>query len=44
MLTSISKVMDLKYDKDPDMVPVNEFFEKPVQAEALLKAVKKLLQ
>lgn len=44
MLTSIAKITGQTYGKDNAMVPVDEFFEKPVQAEKLLKAVKKYLK
>jgi DNA-binding response OmpR family regulator len=44
MLTSVSKVTGLKFDKDDEMVPVNEFFEKPVPKEKLLQAVKKYIK
>lgn len=43
MLTSMSKVTGLDYGKDEDMVPVNEFVEKPVKAETLLAKVQALL-
>lgn len=41
MLTSVSKILGMKFGKDKEMLPVNEFFEKPVSAEKLLAAVKK---
>ena len=44
MLTSVGKVTGMKFGKDPEMVPVNEFLEKPVPAETLKKIVKKLLK
>lgn len=44
MLTSISKVTGLQFGKDSEMVPVNEFFEKPVPADVLLNAVKKYVR
>ena len=44
MLTSISKITGLKYGKDSEMVPVDEFLEKPVSAETLMKTIKKLLK
>lgn len=44
MLTSVSKVTGMKFDKDEEMVPVNEFFEKPVAKEKLLEAVKKYIK
>jgi two-component system, OmpR family, response regulator MprA len=44
MLTSVSKVTGFTYDEDKEMVPVNAFFEKPIQPELLLKKVNELLQ
>lgn len=44
MLTSISKVTGQQYGKDDKMVPVDEFLEKPVAGDVLLKAVKKHLK
>jgi len=44
MLTSVSKVTGMKFDKDDEMVPVNEFFEKPLAKDKLLKAVKKYIK
>lgn len=44
MLTSINKVMNLTFGKDKDMVPVNEFFEKPIPADKLREAVKKYVK
>ncbi|MFZ2957232.1 MAG: response regulator [Candidatus Ozemobacteraceae bacterium] len=44
MLTSISKITGLKYGKDAEMVPVDEFLEKPVSGETLIKAVNKQLK
>ena len=44
MLTSISKITGLKYGKDSEMVPVDEFLEKPVPAETLIKTVKKYVK
>ncbi len=41
MLTAISKISGMKFGKDKEMVPVNEFFEKPVAADKLLAAIKK---
>lgn len=43
MLTSISKVLGMDFAKDKDMVPVNEFVEKPIEPETLVKTVEKLL-
>ena len=44
MLTSVSKITGLKYGKDKEMVPVDEFLEKPVAAETFLKTVKKYVK
>jgi DNA-binding response OmpR family regulator len=44
MLTSVAKVTGMKFGKDNEMVPVNEFMEKPIPAETLRKTVKKLLK
>ena len=44
MLTSVGKVTGMTFDKDSDMVPVDVFFEKPVQPDELLRAVTELLQ
>ncbi len=43
MLTSISKVVGREYGKDEDLVPVNEFFEKPIEPSVLVEKVKSLL-
>jgi len=43
MLTSISKVTGLEYGKDSDLVPVDEFQEKPVDPATLVGKVEKLL-
>ena len=44
MLTSISKVMGINYEKDDEMVPVDEFLEKPVSPETLISKVNGLLK
>jgi two-component SAPR family response regulator len=44
MLTSVSKVTGMTFGKDADMVPVNEFFEKPITRDQLLQAVKKYIK
>lgn len=44
MLTSVGKLTGMEYGKDNEMLPVNEFFEKPVSASKLLEAVKKYLK
>lgn len=43
MLSSVSKVSGMSYDKDDEMVPVDAFEEKPIRPEALLARVKELL-
>ena len=42
-LISISKTVGMNFDKG-DMVPVDEFVEKPISSEELLTKVKKLLK
>jgi DNA-binding response OmpR family regulator len=44
MLTSISKVLGSTYTKDDEMVPVDEFVEKPVKPADLLQKVNELLK
>ncbi len=44
MLTSVAKITGQSYGKDSAMVPVNEFFEKPVSADKLLAAIKKYVK
>lgn len=41
MLSSISKVSGAKFEKNDEMLPVNEFLEKPVKADVLLAAIRK---
>jgi DNA-binding response OmpR family regulator len=43
MLTSVGKVTGFTYDEDQELVPVNAFFEKPIQPDILLKKVNELL-
>jgi DNA-binding response OmpR family regulator len=43
MLTSVGKVTGFTYDEDQELVPVNAFFEKPIQPDLLLKKVNELL-
>ena len=43
MLTSINKVSGLEYGRDNDIVPVDEFQEKPVDPATLIGKVKRLL-
>ena len=42
-LSSISKVMGRDYDKDGEILPVDEFVSKPVYPSVLIEKVKKLL-
>jgi len=42
-LSSIGKVTGREYDKDGEMLPVNEFVSKPVYPAVLIEKVKKLL-
>lgn len=44
MLTSIGRVMGLDFGIDKDIVPVDEFVEKPIQPDDLLVKVKNLLK
>jgi two-component system response regulator MprA len=44
MLTSVGRVTGMSFGQDEALVPVNAFFEKPVQPEALLQKVNELLQ
>ena len=43
MLTSVGKVTGFTYDEDQELVPVNAFFEKPIQPDLLVKKVDELL-
>ncbi len=43
MLTSISKVTGMTYGRDDDLVPVDEFQEKPIDGATLVTKVNKLL-
>jgi CheY-like chemotaxis protein len=43
MLTSVNVAMGLQIDKDDEMVPVDEFQEKPVDPGTLIKKVEQLL-
>jgi len=44
MLTSIGKATGLTYDKDESLVPVDDFHEKPIDADVLVAKVRTLLQ
>ncbi len=43
MLTSLSRAMGMDYGKDDEMVPVDEFIEKPVAPQKLVDTVSRLL-
>ena len=43
VLSSVSKVTGMTFDKHSDMVPVDAFEEKPIQPEKLLSKIKELL-
>src|SRR5512137_1726297 len=43
MLTSVGKVTGFAYDEDHEMVPVNAFFDKPIQPDLLVQKVNELL-
>ena len=43
MLSSIGKVTDMEFGKADDILPVNEFIDKPVEPSVLVEQVKKLL-
>lgn len=44
MLTSVNQAMGLRIDKDEEIVPVDEFLEKPVDPSTLVEKVKQLLE
>ena len=44
MLSAISRVTSMDYDKDEGMIPVNEFLEKPVDPKTLIAKVDGLLK
>jgi two-component system, OmpR family, response regulator len=43
MLTSVGRVTGFTYDEDQELVPVNAFFEKPIQPDLLVRKVNELL-
>lgn len=43
MLTSVGRVTGFKYDEDRELVPVDAFFEKPIQPDQLIAKVNELL-
>ncbi|MFH0916281.1 MAG: response regulator [bacterium] len=44
MLTSVNQAMGLRIDKDEEIVPVDEFLEKPADPATLVDMVKRLLE
>lgn len=44
MLTSVSKATGLPFGSDDELVPVEDFIEKPVQPETLVTKVRNLLK
>jgi DNA-binding response OmpR family regulator len=44
MLTSVNAAMGMHIDKDSEVVPVDEFQEKPVDSATLIAKVERLLQ
>lgn len=43
MMTNVGNISGLDFGKDSEMVPVDEFMQKPVDPEELIKTVKELL-
>jgi DNA-binding response OmpR family regulator len=43
MLTNVSKVTGFKFQKDGDVVPVDDFQEKPIEPAVLVRKVRALL-
>jgi DNA-binding response OmpR family regulator len=44
MLTSVNRAMGISIDKDEEIVPVDEFLEKPADPSTLVRIVKTLLE
>ena len=44
MVTSVNRAMGLQIGKDAEMVPVDEFLEKPVDPATLVEKVERLLE
>jgi two-component system alkaline phosphatase synthesis response regulator PhoP len=44
MLTAIHQTTELRYGRDEDYLPVDEFVEKPIDPDQLLRKVERLLQ
>jgi DNA-binding response OmpR family regulator len=43
MMSNISKVTGLNYDRDDSIMPVDDFLEKPVKPQVLVDKVQSLL-
>lgn len=43
MLTSLDKISGFSYDKDSDLVPVDDYQTKPIEPKALVEKVNSLL-
>lgn len=44
MLTNVGHVTGMYFDRDDDLVPVDEFYEKPISPAQLIEVVTRLLQ
>jgi len=44
MLTNVGHVSGMTFDKDEEMVPVDEFYEKPISPARLVEVVQRLLR
>lgn len=44
MLTSVAKVTGMKFGRDDEMVPVDEFVEKPIDPATLVAKIQELLK
>ena len=44
MLTSVSKATGLEFERDEDLMPVDDFQEKPIEPATLVAKVKELLK
>lgn len=43
MLTGLGQVTGMQFDKDDDIIPVDTFFEKPIDARTLIAKIRELL-
>ncbi len=43
MLTNVGRISGMKFGRDDEMLPVNEFLEKPVDADKLVEIIENLL-